>query len=64
VLASDITHWDSGSVQNVSGVLPLADMELYVSVRRCPDGRTILFANQSDAKGRVYLGKITQLQLQ
>ncbi len=60
VLASDMRSWDAGSVQCISHRLELTEGALYLSARRKADGRSIYFANVTDASGRVYLGRITE----
>lgn len=63
IVSSDIRTWDSGTLQCISCNITLTACELYLSARRKADGRRIYFANTTDDKGRVFLGKITELQL-
>ncbi len=62
-LETDVRKWDSGSVQCISHPLTHTEGELYLSMRRKTDGRSIYFANTADESGRVYLGRITKQQL-
>ena len=60
-LSCDIRTLDSGTVQTVTGSPETVNCELFLSLRRKSDGRTMYFANRADAMGRVCLGKITEL---
>ncbi len=60
-LSADLRECDSGTVKCIRYFIDVSAGEVYLSARRKRDGRRIYFANQSDADGRVCLGKLQKL---
>lgn len=64
-IACDPRTWTSGSRNQLKADIAVPEIlenptpwKLYLEMKRRQDGRRILFANQSDEKGRAFLGEI------
>lgn len=60
LLPSDVRKWQSGTVSEVCGRIPLLEeaLSLYLCMQRKRDGQAIRFANDTPEERRVLLGRI------
>lgn len=59
----DMRDIGGGEAQTISFKVPASECELYLFARRKRDGRKIYFANQTVRGSKVFLGNITDVQL-
>ncbi len=61
LLDTDITKWNSGSVESLLVKFEPINCKLFIYARRKRDHRHIYFANSYDENGRVYIGQLREI---